>query len=467
LSAIREILCVDDQDSMLDYLSRQLTSAGYEVLTCQHWNRAKSILADHRAQPKLILVDPNPRSGSSVTVEEICGSAGKIPVVILSSNRDTRVIVEAIRGGARAYLSKPFTVDLLLNTVEEALREETVGETVSSLAVTQAAPVQFVSRSPSMLEVQKTALRVAKSKVPVLITGETGVGKDVIARFIHQNSPLAGRPFVKVNCAAMPTELVESELFGYRKGAFTGAYIDRPGKFEFANNGTIFLDEIGEFTSSVQAKLLQVLQEGQFSRLGFDEEVEVNVRVLAATNRKLDAAIKEGKFREDLYYRLNVVNINISPLRHRREDIPAFCDFFLAKYAHQYESEVSVLPDELLNTIMIYHWPGNVRELENVIKRYVVLQDADSIIRELNGKMSGDEPTEVEDLAEQFVESNVGEERLDLKELTRRAVSEVEKNMILKTLRKSGWNKSKAARELKVSYKTLLTKIEQYGIEPG
>ncbi len=461
MSHLQEILCVDDQEGMLDYLSRSLSSAGFEVVTCPNWTQAQSMLAEGKIRPDLIFVDPIAQNGKSVSLREICEHAGRIPVVALSASRDPRTIVQAIQEGACDYVCKPFTTAELRQVVSNILAGHN-GERAEVKAVPPA--VHFICESRSMQEVRKTALRVAKSQVPVLITGETGVGKDVVARFIHKNSNLADRPFVKVNCAAMPLELVESELFGYRKGAFTGAYIDRPGKFEFANHGTIFLDEIAEFTSSVQAKLLQVLQDGQFARLGCNEDVQVHVRVVAATNRKLEAAIKEGKFREDLYYRLNVVNINVGPLRHRKEDIPSFCEFFLAKYAKQYESDISEIPGSLMDALEAYDWPGNVRELENIVKRYVVLQDAESIETELRSKVSESQSAEIEQLAEQYVGEGATDANFDLKEVTRRAVSQVERNMIVRTLQRTNWNKSKAAKELRVSYKTLLTKIDQYNI---
>ncbi len=465
MTYVPEILCVDQHETLLDYLSRNLSSAGYEVVTCLSWAKARQMLAEGRVRPDLILVDPVGTNGSTSSLQEVCEVAGSTPVIALSSSRDPKLIVKAIQDGARGFVSKPFSLEELQKVVSEALSDQ--GTSTPRSKASAPAPVHFISNSSTMKEIRRTALRVAKSEVPVLITGETGVGKDVVARLIHLNSALSDRPFVKVNCAAMPSELVESELFGYRKGAFTGAYIDRPGKFEFANNGTIFLDEIAEFTSSVQAKLLQVLQDGQFSRLGSNEEVLVNVRVVAATNRKLEAAIKEGKFREDLYYRLNVVNINIGPLRHRRDDIPAFCEFFLGRYAKQYDSEVTEIPPSLMETFMTYPWPGNVRELENIIKRYTVLQDAESIEAELREKMSNDAAIGIEEVAGEFVNQAVGSDDLDLKEVTRRAISKVERDMIVKTLRKTKWNKSQAARELRVSYKTLLTKIDQYAIDPS
>ncbi len=458
-----QVLCIDDQEPVLEYLARHLTAAGFEVLTCRTWAEAKRLLESGQSSPELIFFDPLVSNGSTVSVREVCRQAGSIPVVALSSSRDPRTIVRAIQEGARDYLCTPLSAEELRQAINELAsgRPERPAEPKP-----RGEGIFLISQSKSMEEVRKTALQVAKSKVPVLITGETGVGKDVIARFIHEKSRLADKPFVKVNCAALPTELVESELFGHRKGAFTGAYMDRPGKFEFANHGTIFLDEIAELSAAVQAKLLQVLQDGQFSRLGGNEEVQVDVRVIAATNRKLEDAIREGKFREDLYYRLNVVNINVAPLRHRKEEIPTFCRHFLEKFARHYDAEVDSIPAELLEVFQAYHWPGNVRELENLVRRYVVLQDADAIRKELAAKMNQEQVETVDEIAEDYLKENDGG-ALDLKEVTRRAICQVERNLIVKTLRKTHWNKSKAAKELGVSYKTLLTKIEQYEIRPG
>lgn len=458
-----QVLCIDDHEQVRDYLQRNLSSVGFEVQTCSSLPEARSMLETGRSIPDIIFYDPLGTNGSTLSIRDICRQAGGIPVVALSSSRDPRTIVKAVQEGARDFLCTPVAIDELREVIMELASGRP--ERLPDLKPKRDG-VQLISNSRAMEEIRRMALQVAKSKVPVLITGETGVGKDVVARFIHERSRLADKPFVKVNCAALPNELVESELFGHRKGAFTGAFMDRPGKFEFANHGTIFLDEIAELSAAVQAKLLQVLQDGQFSRLGGNEEVQVDVRVIAATNRMLEEAIREGKFREDLYYRLNVVNINVAPLRHRKEEIPAFCRHFLEKFAKHYDAEVTSIPDELLQVFQSYGWPGNVRELENLVRRYVVLQDAESIRRELLSKVDRDEVEAIEEIAEDYLQEADGG-ALDLKEVTRRAICQVERNMIVKTLRKTHWNKSKAARELGVSYKTLLTKIEQYEIRQG
>jgi len=416
------------------------------------------------SQPEVIFVEPVYNgNGLHGKLQEICRGAGQIPVVVLSISRDPRDIVAAIRAGVRDYLCKPFEIEQLHDTIS-AIHD--TGMTIEkSPTVTQSKETELVFSSAKMERIHHTILQIADTRVPVLIQGETGVGKDVIARLIHHQSHLRDKPFVKVNCAAVPAELVESELFGFRKGAFTGAHTDRPGRFEFANGGTIFLDEIGEFSSSIQAKLLQVLQDGRFRRLGSNRETEVNVRVIAATNRKLEEALKDGSFRQDLYYRLNVVSLTVPPLRWRVEEIPLFCTHFMKKFSSQYNSSVTELPLELEKLFSRYPWPGNVRELENLIKRYIVLGDAESIQTELEGKMARQELDEISEIAESYLRENKGS--LDLKEVRKKATAVAEKSMIRKTLRKTNWNRWKAAKELKVSYKTLLTKIDKYDIQPA
>ena len=279
------------------------------------------------------------------TLQEICAEAQEIPVIALSTSRDPQTIVEAIQAGVRDYVCKPVEFEQLSETITMTLNSR--NDVPAGLAKAEPKEVDLVICGPEMERIYETILQIAETQVPVLIQGESGVGKDLVARMIHRESNLHDKPFVKVNCAAMPTELVESELFGYRKGAFTGAHLDRVGKFEYANGGTIFLDEIGEFTSAIQAKLLQVLQEGRFTRLGSNQETEVEVRILAATNRKLDEALKDGSFREDLYYRLNVVNLDIPPLRERKEEITFLSKHFLEKLGPQYGTTVNQPPQRI------------------------------------------------------------------------------------------------------------------------
>ena len=310
----------------------------------------------------------------------------------------------------------------------------------------------FIYASQKMHQIKEIIDQVANTDVTVLIQGESGVGKEVVARSIHLNSSRHQKPFVKVNCAAIPSELLESELFGYEKGAFTGAYRSKTGKFELAHGGTIFLDEIADISPSLQAKLLQVLQDREFSKLGGKRDIHVNVRVLAATNKNIEEAVNGGRFREDLYYRLNVVNILIPPLRERKEEIPIFIEYFLDKFAKKYRKGPKPLPGHILNTLLQYHWTGNVRELENIIQRYVLLGNGEGIIEELN-HMGNHQRKQEEP-----------EECTSLRQIHQGAVMKAEADVIRKALEMTNWNRKKAAGVLNISYKALLMKIKKYAI---
>jgi len=318
----------------------------------------------------------------------------------------------------------------------------------------------FIYTSDKMQRIKEIIDQIANTDVTVLIQGESGVGKEVVARSIHLNSFRRERPFVKVNCAALPPDLLESELFGYEKGAFTGAYRQKQGRFELANGGTIFLDEISEMSLSLQGKLLQVLQDREFSRLGGKKDIRVDVRVLVATNKNIEEGIKNGRFREDLYYRLNVVSIMIPPLRERREEIPIFVEYFLDKYGKKYGRKVPPLSNKTIEAFSEHQWVGNVRELENVIQRLVVLGDEDTIIEELT-------PVTKEDPIPEKKKKVVPEKKIwpSLKEVHQEAIKKVESEMILKALEMTNWNRKKAADKLNISYKALLYKIKETSLD--
>jgi len=317
----------------------------------------------------------------------------------------------------------------------------------------------FLYASEKMHRIKEVIDQVADTDVTVLIQGESGVGKEVVARSIHQNSPRKDKPFVKVNCAALPNELLESELFGYEKGAFTGAYRQKPGKFELAHEGTIFLDEIAEMSPSLQSKLLQVLQDREFSRLGGKKDIRVDVRILAATNKRMEEAVKDGRFREDLYYRLNVVNVLIPPLRERREEIPIFTAHFFNKFAKKYNKKVKPISDRMMKVLLQHHWLGNVRELENIIQLYIVFGEEEPIIKELT-EVADQEPSRKEEEAYPDKDGS-----LSLKEVHRDAVLSAESEVIRKALAMTNWNRKRAAGMLNISYKTLLYKIQKYSLD--
>jgi len=318
----------------------------------------------------------------------------------------------------------------------------------------------FIYTSDKMQRIKEIIDQIANTDVTVLIQGESGVGKEVVARSIHLNSFRKERPFVKVNCAALPPDLLESELFGYEKGAFTGAYRQKQGRFELANGGTIFLDEISEMSLSLQGKLLQVLQDREFSRLGGKKDIRVDVRVLAATNKNIEEGIKNGRFREDLYYRLNVVNVTIPPLRERREEIPIFVEYFLDKFGKKYGRKVPPLSDTTMKAFSEHHWVGNVRELENVIQRLVVLGNEETIVEELT-------PVPKEDPITEKKKKLVPPKKTwpSLREVHQEAIKKAESEMILKALEMTNWNRKKAADRLNISYKALLYKIKETSLD--
>ena len=332
----------------------------------------------------------------------------------------------------------------------------TTSSSVSSLAqaIGEIPPENIVfGRSEAMQAVRSRIDKVAAANVPVLIQGESGTGKDIIARLIHGRSPWRTGPYVKVNCPAIPGTLLESELFGYEKGAFTGAYGMKPGRVELAHRGTLFLDEISELDLALQSKLLQLLQDGQFCRIGAQEDKKVEVRVVCATNRRLEHEIQNGTFREDLFYRINVVNISLPPLRDRRGDIEDLVNFFLEYYNRKYNCRAKPLSGELIAVLQKYHWPGNIRELENHMKRYVILGTEEVIASDLVSR------------EQEFFNPEINVDGpISLKKITRQAVRELERKIILKVLQANHWNRKQAARALSISYRALLYKIRDAGL---
>lgn len=320
------------------------------------------------------------------------------------------------------------------------------------------------SNSSKMNKIKAIVDEIAKTDITVLIKGESGTGKGLLAQAIHSHSHRKDKPFVKVNCAAIPRGLLESELFGFEKGAFTGAYLKKPGKFELANGGTILLNEIGEMDISIQAKLLQVLQDGMFSRLGGDGDVTVNTRVIATTKDHLEKTMMEGHFREDLFFRINVINITVPPLRDRKEQILPLSHYFLNSYKNKYGKDVSPFSSEMIHAFKEYTWPGNIRELENMIKRIVIFGEGDASLKSIFSKRLDDginsEPDE--NLSPCLP---ADKKSFNLKEVGKRAAEDAEKEMIQNTLQETHWNRKQAAQLLRVSYKALLYKIQKYRLD--
>src|SRR5438105_8317691 len=330
-----------------------------------------------------------------------------------------------------------------------------VSSLVQSLGEIPPESVVF-GQSEAMQALRSRLDKVAAANVPVLIHGESGTGKDIIARLVHALSPWKSGPFVKVNCPAIPGTLLESELFGYERGAFTGAFGMKPGRVEMAHRGTLFLDEISELDMSLQSKLLQLLQDGQFCRIGAQEDKKVEVRVVCATNRHLETEIQNGTFREDLFYRINVVNLQLPPLRERRGDIDDLVNYFLDSYNRKYNCRARPLSADLMTALQKYHWPGNIRELENLIKRYVILGNEEVISSDLVTR------------EQEYFNPDINlDGPISLKKLTRAATRELERKVILKVLQANHWNRKQAARALSISYRALLYKIRDAGLPPN
>jgi DNA-binding NtrC family response regulator len=445
----RSILVVDDDRSIREYLSTFLTSCGYSVHCLESGDEAIESLASGFSPSTILLDIMLPGMDGLEVLTTLKSSYPTIPIIILSGIGQIKTVVEAMRIGASDYLTKPFEEEALELAIQNVLETQRLKEELKNLKQQLAYVEQgsFLTSSPKVLHIVDIARHVANADVPVLILGESGVGKEVLASFIHEQSNRSDGPFIKVNCAALPHELLESELFGYEKGAFTGALRDKMGKFEQADKGTLLLDEIGEMSPHLQAKLLHVLQDAEFSRLGGKKAVRVNVRIIAATNKKLNEAVLKGEFRNDLYFRLNVIRVELPPLRDRREDIPLLCNHFLEKYRERYQSTIQQFPRELIEAFVRYDWPGNVRQLENVVKRYLILPDSE-ILSELRNPAGDPVPQPAGPVS--------------LKEVAGHAAEVAEKEVVIRMLEETGWNRKESARRLHISYKALRNKLKKW-----
>jgi DNA-binding NtrC family response regulator len=456
-------LIADDADGMRVYLATLFETRGFEVDTCEDGRKALALL-ESGADPDVVLLDIM-MSGidGMAALAQIRENWPTIPVLMVSAVGKAGTIVEAMRLGAVDFLTKPFEETDLDRALDRLGLHSSPIESHHAAGPAGKGP-ETAWISPAMREIRSVVEQIGETDVTVLIQGESGVGKEVVAREVHRLSNRADGPFVKVNCAALPTELLESELFGYEKGAFTGANGRKQGKFEIADGGTIFLDEIGEMCPSLQAKLLQVLQDSEFTRLGGNREVKVDVRVVCATNRSLVEMVAAQEFREDLYFRLNVVAIDLPPLRERREEVPILIETFLSRYSALYGRSRRELSPRLVEGFESYGFPGNVRELENMIKRVVVLENEDSILAELaKPKTSRAERREQLDALLAELEEMAGEE--PLRDVSRRFAQEVEREAIEHMLKQTGWNRKATATRLGISYKTLLQKIRDCSVD--
>jgi len=446
---IPRILIIDDEERMCWALDRALSHEGYQVVTTTKGLQGVTLVQE--VEPSLVILDLKmPDIDGIEVLRKIKEFNKNIPVVMITAHGTIETAIEAMKIGASDYITKPFKLEELKVLVKQALHVHQLENQVDFLRRELSKKYgKMIGQSDAMKEVALLIRQVAKTNTTVLITGESGTGKEVAAVEIHKASHRADKPFVAVNCAALPEQLLESELFGHEKGAFTGALMKKKGRFEIADKGTIFLDEIGEMPISMQVKLLRVLQERTFERLGGTETIEVDVRIIAATNSDLAAAIAKGVFREDLYYRLNVMRINLPPLRSCKEDIPLLINHFLGKFDPTHSKKIS---SEAMKVLSRYHWPGNIRELQNVIERALIVCQGPEIQpvhlpRELLNNME-ESPVPILSLPENGL-----------------SLEELEKHLIIKALEKHNFNQTKAAKYLGISRPTLLYRIQKYGIK--
>jgi len=506
------VLIVDDDSAVCGMLRTFLGARGYHAITAASADEAlRRFHGDHPDAVLLDIVIPGSMDGLG-TLAALKKIDPNVPVIAISGQGHANTVVQAMKLGAYDFVCKPFEDHEIEMLLASTMKQRQLSREVATLreqVKEQSRYTMLFGGGEHMAEVRDLIERVADTDVTVLIRGESGTGKEIVAHALHERSVRHDKPFVKVNCAALPTELLESELFGFEKGAFTGAIQQKPGKFEHANEGTIFLDEIGDMSVPLQAKLLQVLQDGEFSRLGGKNDVQVDVRVITATNRDLETAVASGEFREDLYFRLNVVAISLPPLRERREEVPLLAEHFLKKYAVQYNKPPVEISPELSRHFMEYNWPGNVRELENMIKRMVVLGSETPILTELRQHASSVAARAAAAIAQPSLVSQVaasatyptamsagdlpaaavastapaaseaiipaatqcagaqtnGAVSVSLKDVARAAAREAERELILRMLTRTRWNRKEAAEILGISYKALLYKIKENGLD--
>ena len=452
------VLLAEDDPEVRSFLEMALRCQGYSVEMADDGEEALELL-DANPNVSAVLLDiVMPRRDGLETLREIRKVNTSLPVIMVSGASSPLNVVDAMRNGADDFLGKPVTHSDLRKVLSAALTPKT-----GVVPDTAAPPVAvgknvYFGQNPQMRELHALLPQVGWSEAPALILGETGVGKEVMARELHAQSPRSKKAFLKVNCAALPSELVESELFGYERGAFTGAFQKKPGMFEMADGGTIFLDEIGDMDFKLQAKLLQVLQDSEFQRLGGKETVRVDVRVIAATHKDLEKAMMDNTFRSDLYYRLNVINLRIPALRDRKEDIPRLAEFLLQK--HSGGNPVPALSPALIDALVNYEWPGNIRELENIVRKLLILRDPELVIRELRSRVARQRTIDRLQAG-----PDVSDGSKTILEQVKKAKNEAETAAILAALDSTHWNRKQAAKLLKIDYKALLYKMKKLGID--
>ncbi|MFH0783357.1 MAG: sigma-54 dependent transcriptional regulator [Pseudomonadota bacterium] len=456
------VLIVDDERSMRDFLKILLEKAGHKVAIAENSQKALAILDNQ--QVDVIVSDIRmPGMTGIELLETVKRDFPDLPVIMITAFASPDDAVLAMKNGAFDYITKPFNVDEIKSVIESATSK--TQQTIKTQDLSASFP-EIIGKSREMLKIFDMIQRVAPTPANVLIYGESGTGKELVAQAIHKHSKVAAHNFVPITCSAIPEDLMESELFGHVKGSFTGAICDKSGLFNEADNGTAFLDEIGELTLIIQTKLLRVLQEREIKPVGGTRSKRINVRIIAATNKVLEEEIREGRFREDLFYRLAVVPMRVPPLRERKEDVPMLVDFFLKKYSRQLNKEVQEISSYALQVLMNYHFPGNVRELENIIERGVALAGSNIILPEsltFSGKTKPTDPETVSNDHGNLFQAAASEEELfDLG--IEKIIDNLEKRLISHTLKKTNNSKMRAADLLKLSFRSLRYKVKKYGL---
>jgi two-component system, NtrC family, response regulator AtoC len=458
-----KVLVIDDETNLRKVLAALLRRDGFDVTVAE--NGEQGLAEFHKNGADIVVTDlVMPKQGGMDVLAAVRAANPDVPVIIITAHGTVDSAVEAIKAGAFDYITKPFDQAELSSVVAKAAKTNESAK--RSVRPDQKARAAIIGESPQIQDVYKIIDKVADTPSTVLITGESGTGKELIATALHGASSRRDKPFIKINCAAIPATLLESELFGYEKGAFTGAVTSKPGRFELADEGTLFLDEIGEIPVEMQVKLLRALQEGEFERVGGIKTTRVNVRLVAATNRDLQAEIEAGRFRKDLYYRLAVVPIGLPALRERRSDIPMLAQHFVDKYNRRLNKKIEGIADDALALLQAYAWPGNIRELENLIERVLLFADGPLItVKDLPEPVRGGAGVQAgAQVANSLGTLDVPAGEVGLKDIVRMKAAELERDLIVKKLEETGGNVTRAARLLQISRKSLQTKMKEFGL---
>jgi two-component system, NtrC family, response regulator AtoC len=462
---VKRVLVADDELNMRRVLEAMLRREGYEVVTAANGVEALGGMGTKGGIHTVITDLKMPGLDGMGLLKRLSADYPDVPVVMITAHGSVESAVEAVKLGAFDYLEKPFEQEQIRQVVAKALNTYSLArrDARPEEPSTEHGRFRLVGQSPAIRQIYAVVEKVANTPSTVLISGESGTGKELIARALHENSARHAGPFIKINCAAIPKTLMESELFGYDKGAFTGAVGAKPGRFELAHGGTLFLDEIGEIPIEMQVKLLRVLQESEFERVGGIKTIKVDVRLVTATNRDLLAEVGAGAFREDLFYRLNVVPIHIPPLRERREDIPLLADHFIAKFNDRLKKEIATITPEAIERLVAYQWPGNIRELENLMERTMLFcEGPDILVSDLPPEVAGAPVSAAASAAASGDEARPAPE--SLKEAVRAETERVERDLIQRALDATSGNVTQAARKLKISRKSLQTKMKELGL---